>query len=82
MVNAFNNLPGILSVLDGKNYDRWHKHMNVLFGFQDVFEVVNLGVEDLVENATEVQKTVHEELKKKITKHFLIYQCVDLSIFE
>lgn len=45
--------------------------MKVLFGFQD-----------LAENATEVQRTAHKELKKKDYKAlFLIHQCVDPAIF-
>lgn len=83
MANAFNNLPGVLPVLDEKNYDRWHKQMKVLFGFQDVLEVVNSGVEELAAEATEAQRAAHKELKKKDYKAlFLIHQCVNSSIFE
>jgi hypothetical protein len=56
MVNVFINLPGALQFIDGKNYDSWHKQMKLLFGFQDVFEIVDSGYEALVENATETQR--------------------------
>jgi len=56
MVSTFNNLPGTLPILDGNNYDRWHKRMKVLFGSQNVLEIVNLDIQDLAENATEVKK--------------------------
>jgi len=33
----------------------WHKQMKVLFGFQDVVEIVDSGVEKLTTNATKAQ---------------------------
>lgn len=48
-----------------RNYDRWHKHVKVLLGFQDVLEVVNFGVEELGENQTYVKKVAYKEVMKK-----------------
>lgn len=57
--------------------------MKVIFRFQDVLEMVNDGVPELAENATEAQRTAHRDQKKKDAKGlFLIHQCVDSNIFE
>lgn len=72
-----------LPVFDGKNWSRWSIQMRVLFGAQDVLEFVNDGVPDLAENATEAQRNLHREKKKKDQKAlFYIHQCVDAKIFE
>ena len=39
--------------------------MNVLFGYQDVFEVIKNGVTPLFQNATEAQQATHKEEKKR-----------------
>jgi len=57
--------------------------MKVIFGFQDVLEVVNNGVEALPANPTDVQRTAHNEAKKKDYKSLLYtYQCVGNKVFE
>jgi len=57
--------------------------MKVIFGFQDVLEIVNNGVEALPENPTYVQSNTHREAKKKDYKAlFYIHQCVDNKVFE
>lgn len=61
---VLNNFHEILLMFN-RNYDRWHKHMKVLLGFQDVLEVVNFGVEELGENQTYVKKVAYKEVKKK-----------------
>ena len=72
-----------LPVFDGKNWSRWSIQMRVLFGAQDVLEFVNDGVPDLAGNATEAQRNLHREKKKKDQKAlFYIHQCVDAKIFE
>jgi len=49
--------------------------MKVIFGFQDVLEVVNNGVEALPENPTDVHRNAHREVKKKDCKAlFYIHQ--------
>jgi hypothetical protein len=48
--------------------------MKLLFGFQDVLEIVDSGYEALVENATESQRKEHEELKKKDYKALFFIQ--------
>ncbi|KAK2403406.1 putative mitochondrial protein [Trifolium repens] len=81
--NLSNNFGGKLPILDSNNWDRWHKQMKVIFGFQEVEEVVANGVTPLAENATEAQRTEHRALKKKDFKAmFFIHQCVDLINFQ
>ncbi|KEH20297.1 hypothetical protein MTR_8g071020 [Medicago truncatula] len=60
-----NSFGGKLPIPDSKNWDRWHKHINVLFGFKDVAGIIESGVEPLVENTTDVERTAHKEQKKK-----------------
>jgi len=58
-----------LPVLDGKkNWDRWVKQMKVIFGFQNVLEIVSNGIEALPENPTDVQRNAHKETEKKDCK--------------
>ncbi|KAK2410801.1 hypothetical protein QL285_046143 [Trifolium repens] len=63
--NLSNSFGGKLLILDSNNWDRWHKQMKVIFGFQEVQEVVENGVTPLVENATEAQRTEHRAMNKK-----------------
>lgn len=72
-----------LSILDAKNYDKWCKQMNVLFGYRDVLEVINNGVTPLIQNAIEVQHTTNKEEKNKDYKAlFLIHQCGEGDNFD
>jgi hypothetical protein len=58
--------------------------MKVIFRrYQDVLEIVNNGVQDLGAAATETQRTMHREERKKDGKVlFIIHQRVDHNIFE
>lgn len=57
--------------------------MKVLFGYQDVLEVIKNGVSPLAEGETDAQLAMHKEEKKKDFKTlFLIHQCVDGNNFE
>ncbi|KAK2417383.1 putative mitochondrial protein [Trifolium repens] len=77
------SLPSNLPILDSKNWDQWCIRMNVIFGFQEVEDLVSNGYEALAENATEAQQTTFKEAKKKDCKAlFLIHQCVDSANFE
>ncbi|XP_019432432.1 PREDICTED: uncharacterized protein LOC109339448 [Lupinus angustifolius] len=72
-----------LPILDGKNYDRWRNQMKAIFGFQEVFEVVQHGYQELGEGATEAQRTIYKEAKKRDCKAlFLLHQCVDGANYE
>ncbi|KAK2440889.1 putative mitochondrial protein [Trifolium repens] len=78
-----NSFGGKLSILDAKNWDRWNKQMKVIFGFQEVQEVIETAIGDLADNATEAQRNAHRALKKKDFKAmFFIHQCVDLVNFQ
>jgi CHAD domain-containing protein len=57
--------------------------MNVIFGFQDVEDLVKNGYNALAADAAEAQQATFREVKKKDCKAlFLIHQCVDSANFE
>ncbi|GAU12969.1 hypothetical protein TSUD_191600 [Trifolium subterraneum] len=57
--------------------------MKVIFGFQDVQEVIEAGITPIAANATETEQTAHRALKKKDFKAmFFIHECVDLVNFQ
>ncbi|GAU24164.1 hypothetical protein TSUD_83990 [Trifolium subterraneum] len=69
--------PGNLPILNGKNYDSWFKQMKVVFGFQDVWDLVSSGVEPITESSSDVHKATFKEQKKRDYKAlFIIHQCV------
>jgi len=50
-MNSNGNIVAHLPILDGKNnWVRWVKQMRVIFGFQDVLEIVSNGIEALPDN--------------------------------
>nr|KYP59134.1 Retrovirus-related Pol polyprotein from transposon TNT 1-94 [Cajanus cajan] len=72
-----------LPILNDKNYDRWRIQMNAIFGFQEVYEFVHDGYQVVGDDATDAQKSIFKESKKKDCKAlFLIHQCVDDANFE
>jgi len=57
--------------------------MKSLFGLQDTLEVVTDAVAELAENATEAQRVLHKDLKKKDCKaSFCIQSAVDNANFD
>ncbi|GAU29060.1 hypothetical protein TSUD_278170 [Trifolium subterraneum] len=69
--------PWYLPILNGKNYDFWCKQMKVVFGFQDVWDLVSSGFEPITESSSDVQKATFKEQKKRDYKAlFIIHQCV------
>ncbi|KAK2375565.1 hypothetical protein QL285_076452 [Trifolium repens] len=72
-----------LLVFDGKNWNRWMKQMIVLFGAQDVLELVTEGYVPVAADATDAQKLAQKDTKKKDQRAlFYIHQCVDENVFE
>ena len=72
-----------LTVLEARNWERWSAAMKNMFGAQDWLEIMQNGVTYLATNATEVQRNVHKDLKKKDCKAlFLIQQSLDEGNFE
>jgi len=62
-----------VSILDGKNYNRWCVQMKVLFDYHELWDVVESGVS--IANATEAQRVAHRDQKKKDNKVlYLIHQ--------
>ncbi|GAV90760.1 UBN2 domain-containing protein [Cephalotus follicularis] len=57
--------------------------MRVLYDYHELLAVVENGVTDLAENATEVQINTHREIKKKDKKTlYFIHQGVNDDVFE
>jgi hypothetical protein len=63
--NLSNNFGGKLPILDSSNWDRRNKQVKVIFGFQEVQDVVETGVEALPANATEEQRTAHKSYEEE-----------------
>ncbi|XP_019462935.1 PREDICTED: uncharacterized protein LOC109361835 [Lupinus angustifolius] len=84
MVGNGGNLPSMsLPMLTEKNWDRWSKQMKVLFNFQEVSDAIEDGLLVPGPDATEIQRTMFKEAKKKDNKAlFLVHQCVDDTHFE
>lgn len=83
MANSGGNVPVSLPLLDGKNYERWSIQMKVAFGYQDVLDVVQNGVQELGENPTDEQRTAYNGAKKKDCRAlFFIHQSLDNANFE
>ncbi|XP_057443850.1 uncharacterized protein LOC130736004 [Lotus japonicus] len=80
MAGTNGNFPTSLPVLDGKSdWERWNTQMLVIFGFQDVLEMVTSGYAALPAE----QSTEHKELKKKDMRAlFIIHKCVNPANFE
>ncbi|RDX81583.1 hypothetical protein CR513_37718, partial [Mucuna pruriens] len=56
--------------------------MSIVFGFQDVIEVVTVGFAEPGRNATEEQRLIFKQQQNLDSKAwFLIYQCVNSKIF-
>ena len=73
----------ILPILDGKNWERWCIQMKAILDYQDVMDIVEEGYPSLPEGATEAQKAIHKENKKRDQKEVcLLHQCVDIPHFE
>ena len=69
-------------MLDGKNYNRWTVQMRVLFDYDELLDIMEKGFEALDEKATDAQKAVHKENKKKDRKAlYFIHQGVTDEVF-
>ncbi|GAU47704.1 hypothetical protein TSUD_177090 [Trifolium subterraneum] len=54
--NLTNSFGGKLPILDNSNnWDIWNKQMKVIFGFQEVQEVIEAGITPIAANATEIE---------------------------
>ncbi|KHN21328.1 hypothetical protein glysoja_024828, partial [Glycine soja] len=77
------HFPTNLPVLTRKNFSRWQVQMKALFGYQDLIDIVENGVEVPRDNASDAQKAGFKELKKKDCKALvMLHQCVDDTHFE
>ena len=64
-----------LPVFDENNWNRWMIHMRVLFGAQDVLDLVNDGYITIVAIATKAQRNAYRN-KEEETNGFVIYPSV------
>lgn len=74
--------PTNLPILDNKNWEEWCVKMEVIFGFQDVSEIVKNGILEEVVGGTDAQTVAHKDFKKKNCKAlFIIHQCLNSENF-
>ena len=72
-----------LPAFDGKNWNRSKIQMRVLFGAQDVLDLVSEGYVPAAADATVEQKSEEKATRKRDQKAlFFIHQCVDENVFE
>ena len=72
-----------LPILDGTNWGEWQIQMQVVFGFQDVLEVVECGIAELEKQSSDPQKATCKDAKKRDCKAlFFIHQSVDKANFQ
>ncbi|CAK8534235.1 unnamed protein product [Lathyrus sativus] len=77
MVDHGNFVTHIL-VLDGENSNKLTSQMKVIFGVQDICDMVETSVEASFENATVVQRKTHKEDDKiDCNAPFRIHQSVE-----
>ncbi|KAK2403434.1 hypothetical protein QL285_052871 [Trifolium repens] len=82
-MNGNSGMSTKLPDLNGKNWNRWMIQMCVLFGVQDVLELVTDGNVPVAADATEEQKEAQRKERKRDQKAlFFIHQCVDENVFE
>ena len=74
---------GNLPILDGTNWGEWQIQMQVVFGFQDVLEVVECEIAELEKQSSDSQKAACKDAKKHDCKAlFFIHQSVDKANFQ
>lgn len=72
-----------LPVIDGKNWNRWMIQIHVLFDTQDILDLINDGYATVSADATEAQRNMHREMRKKDQKSlFYIHHCMDTNVYE
>ncbi|XP_077246125.1 uncharacterized protein LOC143885992 [Tasmannia lanceolata] len=82
---ASNMLQPQLPRFNGKNYNQWSIQMKVFFGSQDLWDIVETGVEEPEDQAALTPQQLNElkDNRKQDKKAlFFIYQVVDEVIFE
>ena len=63
-MNEGNSLNTKLPVFDGKSWNKWKIQMCVLFGAQDVLDLVTEGYVPVAADATEEQKSAERAMRK------------------
>ena len=84
-VSSARNVQPQLPRFDGKNFEHWKIQMEVLFGFQELTEIIEEGFvepEAATDSTTEEQRTIKENRKKDRKALFYNFQAIDSSIFE
>ena len=69
VMNQLNeHFPPSIPILKNHNYNNWSKQINVIFYYQDLWDIVKERVTPLAENTMDEEKVAHKELKKKYYK--------------
>jgi len=66
-----------LLILKGKNYNSWCKQMKVVFGYQEVCDLVQNGLTPINDRATDEEKVTYKVKKTDYKPLFIFHQCVD-----
>ncbi|XP_019423063.1 PREDICTED: uncharacterized protein LOC109332535 [Lupinus angustifolius] len=83
MGHSSNNFITNLSILDGKNWNRWSVQIKAIMGFHEIEEIVAYRYAGIDAESTEAEKLVHKENMKKDCKAIcLLHQCVDETHFK
>uniref|UniRef100_A0A151UDK6 Uncharacterized protein n=1 Tax=Cajanus cajan TaxID=3821 RepID=A0A151UDK6_CAJCA len=83
MIGSYGVFPTNLPNFFGKHFDQWCVKIGIIFGFQEVLEIVKNIIQEMEEGATETQQETYRELKKKECETlFLIYQYINSINFE
>eukprot|EP00268_Persea_americana_P007560 TRINITY_DN12834_c0_g1_i6.p2 TRINITY_DN12834_c0_g1~~TRINITY_DN12834_c0_g1_i6.p2 ORF type:complete len:298 (+),score=63.45 TRINITY_DN12834_c0_g1_i6:1502-2395(+) len=80
-----NMLQPQLPRFSGKNYNQWSIQMKVLYGSQDLWDIIETGFEEPADTSALTQQQLNElkENRKKDKKAlFFIFQAVDEAVFE
>ncbi|XP_026400210.1 uncharacterized protein LOC113296086 [Papaver somniferum] len=72
-------------VFEGKNFEHWRIHMENIFRYQEVWDIVDTGYVEPAANAvlTAEQTTALQESRKQKEKStYILHQCVHESLFD
>lgn len=74
MTGSNGSFPANLPIFDAKKWKQWCLKMEVIFGFEDVYDLVKNYIPEEVEGAMDAQTAAHKDQKKKDCKAlFLIH---------
>ena len=88
MTTNNNSIHPQLPKFTGKNFDNWCIQMCVLFRSQDLWDLVNIGYNEVTDSkefealSKEQKDSLKDSQKKDQKAHYTIFKAMDESIFE